>query len=104
MMVRDNFRCWVPAGQFWIEKEHNDFYIEAFQLLQEWTNGMWNPNISNHSGLWSLVANGVYTHGKVYHYLEKLLPLTLVNLIIPWFGYVQSLLCLYLIVLVKSSH
>jgi hypothetical protein len=43
MLVRDNFRCWLPAGQFWIEKEHSEFYIHSFQLLREWTNGMWNP-------------------------------------------------------------
>jgi hypothetical protein len=29
----------LPADQFWIENEHSEFYIQAFQLMREWTNG-----------------------------------------------------------------
>ena len=43
LVARDNFRCWVPVGQFWTEKEHSDLYVLAFHKLEEWTNHLWIP-------------------------------------------------------------
>lgn len=43
LVVRDNLRCWIPAGQFWIETEHSDLYVIAFRKLQEWANHLWMP-------------------------------------------------------------
>ena len=44
LLVRDNFRCWIPGGQFLITKEHSDLYIFAFNTLAQWTNNRWNPS------------------------------------------------------------
>ena len=43
LLVRDNFRCWIPVGQFWIDNEQSDLYVIAFRKLQEWTNYSWIP-------------------------------------------------------------
>ena len=44
LLVRDNFRCWVPCGQFWITKEHSDLYIFAFKTFMQWTEHRWSPS------------------------------------------------------------
>ncbi|KAI8914169.1 hypothetical protein EDD86DRAFT_80962 [Gorgonomyces haynaldii] len=44
LLFRDGFRCWLPAAQFWISKEHGDLYVQALKTLQDWTGQRWHPS------------------------------------------------------------
>ena len=32
LLIRNNLRCWIPCGQFWISKEHSDLYSFALDV------------------------------------------------------------------------